>query len=127
MITLNQRSLTNLQGVRPELVRVVKRAAELYDGEGFVVTEGVRSLARQRELVASGASKTMQSYHLDARAVDIYPVIAGRVDVNAPMAEFRRIASAMQEAAAEVGVRITWGGGWKTFVDAPHYQLEGAI
>ncbi len=31
---------------------------------------------------------------------------------------------AMLKAAAELGVKITWGGTWKTLVDMPHYQIE---
>jgi hypothetical protein len=30
----------------------------------------------------------------------------------------------MKKAALELGVRITWGGDFKTFVDLPHYQIE---
>ena len=124
MFQLNARSVNNLQGVRPELVNVVRRAADLYEGEAFVVTEGLRTLERQKELVAQGASRTMKSYHLDGRAVDIYPVLSGRVEVEAPMAEFRRIAAAMKAAALDFGVPLTWGGDWKSFVDSPHYQIE---
>lgn len=124
---LGRRSLDNLKGVNESLVNVVKRAIEISETD-FTVTEGVRTIERQRELVAKGASKTMNSYHIPnargGRAIDIYPYYNGRVQVHAPHTEFRKIAKAMKEAANELGVSITWGGDWKSFCDLPHYQIE---
>ena len=40
-MALNNRSLQNLIGVHPDLVRVVERAAEL-SPVAFVITEGLR-------------------------------------------------------------------------------------
>ena len=67
---LDQRSLKRLEGVHEDLVAVVKRAAELTD-QPFIVTEGLRSIERQKKLVAAGASTTMRSRHLTGHAVDL--------------------------------------------------------
>jgi peptidoglycan L-alanyl-D-glutamate endopeptidase CwlK len=56
-ITLGERSLSRLQGVHADLVRVVKRAAAMSDLD-FTVLEGLRTVERQKQLVAAGASKT---------------------------------------------------------------------
>lgn len=113
-------SLSRLNGVHPDLVRVVKRAIEITDVD-FTVLEGLRSLDRQKTLVASGASKTMNSRHLTGHAVDLAPVVDGKVSWDWPL--YHRIAKAMKQAAKELGVPVEWGGDWKTFKDGPHWQL----
>jgi peptidoglycan L-alanyl-D-glutamate endopeptidase CwlK len=125
---LSQRSEKALVGVHPDLVACVRRALELTT-QDFTVVEGLRTLERQRELVAKGASKTLKSRHLKQQdgyghAVDIYPYYNRSVQVDAPFSRFRDISRAMKQAAGELGILITWGGDWKSFVDSPHYQLE---
>ena len=84
-ITLSQKSLTKLDGAHPDLARVIKRAAVLSSID-FTVLEVLRTVARQKELVAKGASKTMKSRHLPgadgkSRAVDIAPLDGGQVSL----------------------------------------------
>lgn len=124
----SKRSLRNLEGVHPQLVAVIRRALELSPVD-FTVIEGVRTLETQRKYFKNGASRTMKSRHLlqpdgYGHAADIYPYYDGSVQVNAPFAKFEEISNAMKEAAQELGVNITWGGDWKSFVDSPHYQIE---
>lgn len=138
MRIFSQRSLKNLEGVHPDLVRVCEIALQNGDMD-FTVIEGVRTIEKQREYVARGASKTMKSYHLKhgdgyGHAVDLYPFFDGKLQgADRPKTTeerkrnedaWRQIAVAMKAAAAEVGVRITWGGDWKSFVDMPHFQIE---
>lgn len=118
---LSQRSLDNLASVHPDLVRVVKRAIEITPVD-FTVIEGIRSLERQRELVASGASRTMNSRHLTGHAVDIVPLDErGNISWDWPL--YHKLAPAIKQAARECGVPIEWGGDWKTLKDGPHWQL----
>lgn len=126
--TFSQRSIKAMIGVHPDLVKVAYRALELCDSD-FTVIEGVRTLEKQREYFANGASKTMKSYHLlhedgFGHAIDIYPYYDGSVQCEAPYAKFKEISAAMKSAAKELGVTITWGGDWKSFQDTPHYQIE---
>jgi peptidoglycan L-alanyl-D-glutamate endopeptidase CwlK len=118
---LNDRSLRALKGVHPHLVKVVKRASEL-SPTPFIVTEGLRTLARQKELVAKGASKTMRSRHLTGHAIDFVPVVGGRITWKWPA--FKPIADAFKAAAKELKAPIVWGGDWKTFRDGPHIELN---
>ncbi|MDN0092724.1 M15 family metallopeptidase, partial [Yersinia ruckeri] len=65
------RSENNLNGVNPALVKVVRRALELSPVD-FGVTEGLRTIARQKELVAAGKSQTMNSRHITGHAIDVF-------------------------------------------------------
>lgn len=119
-ITLGQRSLSRLEGVHPDLVRVVKRAAAMSDLD-FTVLEGVRTLARQKQLFAQKATKTMNSRHLNGRAVDLAPVIGGAVSWDWPL--YHRLAKIVKAAATAEKVPLTWGGDWRSFKDGPHWEL----
>ena len=119
-IILGQRSLTRLEGVHPDLVRVVKKAAALSDLD-FTVLEGLRSVERQKQLVSQGASKTMNSRHITGHAVDLAPMIAGEVRWDWPL--YHKLAKIVKSAAADEKVPLQWGGNWRAFKDGPHWEL----
>lgn len=147
---LNTRSLERLKGVHADLVAVVNLAVRKSDLD-IEVSEGLRSLKRQQELVAKGASQTLDSRHLTGHAVDLVPVIAGQMDWS-HWDPFFRIAGFMRDAARELDVRMEWGAVWdkdlaalsdpqqesewyaarrrsmgkKAFLDGPHFQLNRA-
>lgn len=112
-----------LNGVHPDLQKVVERAAQLSDRQ-FRVLEGRRTLARQKELVARGASQTLKSRHLTGHAVDIAPLEEGRVSWSWPL--YYPLAKVVKQAAKELNVPLEWGGDWKSFKDGPHWQLPWA-
>ncbi|MCU9582589.1 M15 family metallopeptidase [Proteus mirabilis] len=118
---LSKRSEENLRGVHPDLVKVVHRALEITDID-FMVIEGKRNEARQRQLVASGKSQTMNSRHLTGHAVDCAPLVNNQIPWN-DWSYFKKVADAMMQSAKELSVDIEWGGNWKTFKDGPHFQL----
>lgn len=124
-IVLGQRSLERLDGAHPDLIKVMKRAAQISSID-FTVLEVLRALARQKQLVAQGASKTMKSRHLastdgKSRACDIAPLIGGKVSWDWPL--YHKLAVVIKQAAKDVDVPIEWGGDWKSFKDGPHWQL----
>lgn len=149
---LGARSRAKLAGVHPRLVAVVERAIERTT-QDFAVSDGLRTLAYQRQLVARGASRTLRSKHLKqadgyGHAVDLVPFIGG-----APRWEWEpiwNVAVAVDAAASQLGVRLIWGAIWDRtmldyggsaaalkqaveaykvrhpgpdFLDGPHYQL----
>jgi len=148
MYKLSQRSLDRLDGVKPELVDVVKRAIELTTID-FGVVQGLRTEEEQKALVEKGASKTMKSKHLTGDAVDLMAYIGGRGcwELNV----YDEIADAVKAAAEELGTPIRWGAAWtvsdlrnwegtaeeamnayidirraegrRPFIDAPHFEL----
>ena len=119
-IVLGQRSLSRLEGVHPDLVRVVKKAAALSDLD-FTVLEGIRSVERQKQLVSQVASKTMNSRHITGHAVDLAPMIAGEVRWDWPL--YHKLAKIVKAAAADEKVPLQWGGDWRAFKDGPHWEL----
>lgn len=121
---LNPRSEKNLTGVHDKLVSVVRRAADVTDID-FVVIEGLRTVERQKELVAKGASKTMNSKHITGHAVDIAPVIGGEIRWDWPL--YHKLAVIVKQAAKDMGVTVTWGGDWRNFADGPHWEIDPAV
>lgn len=117
---LGATSLARLKGVHPDLVKVVKRAIEITPID-FTVLEGLRTKERQKQLVAKGASKTMNSYHLTGHAIDIAPLVDGKVTWD--WKYYNQLAPVIKQVAKELGVNITWGGDWKSFPDGPHWQI----
>jgi len=118
---LGARSIERLEGVHPDLVKVVYRAIELTPVD-FTVLEGLRTAERQKKLVQAGASKTMNSRHLTGHAVDLGAYVDGQIDWSWPL--YAQIAGAMKDAAMEYKVPIIWGGDWTSFRDGPHYELN---
>lgn len=148
MFELSERSLRNLEGVEESLLVVVLRAIQITKID-FGVIEGLRSEAKQKQLVAAGASQTMRSKHLTGHAVDLMAYLNGRGCWE--LAVYDEIAEAVRQAAKEQGVAIRWGAAWnvpdicqwegsmeeamnhyidtrrsegrRPFIDAPHFEL----
>lgn len=120
----SEKSRARLAGVHPDLVKVVNRALQLSTVD-FAVIEGLRTRERQKELVATGASKTLNSRHITGHAVDLAPVVGGEIRWDWP--PFYDIEKAMKAAAKELGVAVVWGGDWVTFKDGPHWELAREV
>lgn len=119
----SQRSENNLKGVNSDLVKIVRRTLQLSPVD-FGITEGLRTVERQRQLVAAGKSQTMNSRHISGHAVDVfaYPTSAGSWEWK----YYEQIATAFKQAAKELNIPVEWGGDWKTLKDGPHFQLPHA-
>src|SRR5512140_384501 len=98
---LGPKSRRNLQGVHPELVTVVERAAATGLAP-FMVGERLRTAKRQAELVAAGAPATMKSRHLTGHAVDLWVLVGGKVRWDWPL--YHKLAAVMEQAAQDTGV-----------------------
>lgn len=145
---LSKRSLKNLEGVHPKMIEVVQHAISVSKVD-FAVIEGLRTLERQKELYARGASQTMKSKHLTGKAVDLMAFIGTRGSWELNL--YDDIADAMREGAIKAKVRICWGAAWsipdirdwkgtmeeamnryidvrrsegkRPFIDAPHFEI----
>ena len=116
----SQRSADNFVGVHPHLIAVASLA--LSESEiDFVVIEGRRTRARQAELVASGASRTMNSRHLTGHAIDIAAWVNG-VRWDWPL--YEELSKTFKRVATQLDIPIVWGGDWVSFRDGPHYELD---
>lgn len=129
---LSKNSLAKLDGVNQALANVVKRAIEITTVD-FAVVQGNRTQAEQNALYAQGRTKpgpvvtwTRNSNHIGGRAVDLAPFYKGKIewDNDGKLGLYPKIATAMKQAAKELGVKIKWGGDWQGTVDRPHFELE---
>ena len=122
--TFGSRSTKNMNGIHPDLRLVLDKA--LQDSPlDFVVIEGLRTKERQKELVASGASQTMNSRHITGHAVDLLPIGPnGKPAFDWPL--YNQLGPAVKKAAADLDVELDWGGDWKKFKDGPHFELDRA-
>ncbi len=137
---LSRRSLSHLDGVHKDLQKLVKRALQLSSVD-FTVIDGMRTREEQRELVASGASKTLNSRHLTGHAVDVVPYVDGAISWD--WDDYYPMADAFIKAAKELDIKIRWGGNWQVndirtwkgsalelnqaytgnFPDGPHFEI----
>ena len=117
--SLGAKSRAELKGVHPDLIRVVERAIQITT-QDFSVHDGLRTLEEQKRYVATGVSQTMNSKHRPqadgfGHAVDLVPFINGKLRWEWPA--IYPIASAVWQAAKELGVPIRWGGPWANLSD----------
>jgi peptidoglycan L-alanyl-D-glutamate endopeptidase CwlK len=125
-VQLSARDQQRLQGVHPDLVRVVTRAAEVTDIP-FMVMEGLRTRERQAQLLRARKTTTMNSRHLTGHAVDLVPLADtdgdGDIEISWRWQDYFRLAPVIKAVAVELGVSLEWGGDWRDFKDGPHWQL----
>ena len=132
MNRLGVHSKRELVGVHAHLVIVVATAiVMLPEGIDFQVFDGMRTKAEQAENIARGVSWTMKSRHLTGHAVDLVPIVDGRLswddnddaDRQARINHaFSCISVAMSEAALLHSIPVQ--SGWDLWgKDKPHFQL----
>ena len=124
---LGATSIKRLNGVHPDLRRVVERAITIAKND-FGVTEGKRTIERQKVYFDAGKSKTMDSMHIPkvdgySHAVDLY-CRNSKGQVTWEHKWFRWVIQAMMTAAILEGVPIKAGGLWRDFLDSPHFELD---
>ena len=148
MFKLSTRSMSRLEGINPDIITVVAEAIKLTKVD-FGVTCGMRTVEEQEKLVASGASQTMKSKHLEGRAVDLVAYVGSSVTWQLNM--YDDLADAMAAAAGKLNVPLKWGAAWsvgniaewdgtmedamnsyvdlrrsqgrRPFIDAPHFEM----
>ena len=118
---LSERSRARMRGVHPALVGVIEAAIHITPVD-IMVTEGLRTTARQACLVRAGASRTLNSRHITGHAVDVAAMIDGAIRWDWPL--YPRIAGAIKAAAKAKGVALVWGGDWPRLRDGPHFELD---
>lgn len=121
MHNLSNRSLKNLQGVDPKLQKLISELIKQspYD---FTVIEGLRTLERQKELLALKKTQTLNSKHLLGKAVD-FVVYDETEQLTWEPKYYKTVADKAKDIAKELNIQITWGGDWKTLKDYDHLEL----
>jgi len=85
---------------------------------GFEITEGEghRTTEQQKLYVEQGKSKTMQSYHLNRLAHDLFFFKAGAlIQDKAGLQEIGDYWESLHPLNS-------WGGNWSSFIDTPHFE-----
>lgn len=137
---LGKRSLKTLEGVHPDLVKVIKAAItnSPYD---FTIVQGVRTTEQQKALYAKGRTKpgkkvtncdgvkNKSNHQAKAdgfgHAIDLVIVDPSKPDGfdwdNS--AKYKAVADHVLKVGKELGVNVTWGGNWKSIKDEPHFEV----
>lgn len=138
MAVFGKTSSLKLNGVHPNLVKVLKEAIKTTPID-FSIVEGVRTTKRQQELYAQGRNgdkrpvvtyangTTKKSNHQPkedgyGHAIDFAPYINGKLDWN-NHSNFKIIADHIVKTGAQMGIKITAGFYWKKPYDPPHIEL----
>jgi len=136
MNALNKSSIQKLGTVNMRLQVIVTAAASALAESHifFIVTQGLRTKEEQSELYAQGRTKpgkivtwTLNSNHISGLAVDLAPMIDGKLnwDEDGKLGAWPVIATAMKNAAIDMGEELVWGGDWKgSKRDRPHFELS---
>ena len=126
MFKFGRRSRERLKGVNPKLVNVLNELIKIMD---VTIIEGLRTEARQNELLAQGKSKTKYSKHLEGKAVDLAPYPIDWEDRE----RFHYMGGMIRGIGIKMGVDIRWGGDWDSdgevkdngFDDLVHVEIKG--
>lgn len=135
----SNRSLKNLEGIHPDLVKVMKEAIK-YCPADFTITDGLRTTAEQQALYAKGRTqpgakvtnadgvKNKSNHQAKSDgygyAVDLYPYYNGSVQEDDDKTIINKIAPHIKDTAKNFGINIEWGGDWQSIIDYPHFELK---
>lgn len=132
MFRFSERSLKKLEGVHPDIIKVVKRAIEITPVD-FGIIHGVRTQAEQNALYEQGRTKpgkivtwTRNSKHLKQKdgyghAIDVAAYKKGTLSWDAEL--YYEIATAIKNAAKELDIMLYWGPDIGIKGDLGHFQL----
>lgn len=109
-------SLSELVGVKPEIVKVAHLALTLTT-QDFGIYDGMRTKAEQIKLVNRGVSQTLKSKHLPqadglSHAIDAVPFANGQFKWDWKLVY--PVIFAIDQAATQLGYadNLRWGGAW---------------
>lgn len=150
MATLGKNSLKIMQGLHPDLIRLIE-ASIIDTPVDFSITSGTRTTKEQQALYAQGRTtkgsivtekdgikkKSNHQPHVDGfgHAFDFCPYINGALAWNNTSA-FIAIALHIKDKAKCLSIKVRWGADWdmdgvtkaqgdkdENFVDLPHIEL----
>lgn len=125
----SRRSLNNLGGVHPDLVRVMTAALAVSPVD-FGIIEGVRSAEKQHADFLAGKSDLdeppqpgkLRGRHLTGRAIDFAVWKDNAFTWDETL--IREVVNAAKACAKDLGIAITCGADWVHRPDAGHIELD---
>jgi len=126
MFTLSKRSQRNLEGVDTRLKGVIQLALSITKVDfGIPVTGGFRTAEQQSALYEAGKSQLdgykKRSKHQTGRAFDVFAYVNGSASYDKD--DLTHVATAILAAASQLGVKLVWGGHFRSFLDMPHFEI----
>lgn len=118
MPSFSTSSKEKLNTCNRDLKRLFNEVIKYHD---CTILEGRRSPERQKQLFNEGKTKTLVSNHLPlpSDAADVMPYPIDWEDV----ARQHGFATEVYNIAMKMGIRVRWGGNFKNFYDAPHWEI----
>lgn len=140
MPAFSKKSLGMLQQCHPDIQKVMTEAIKIID---FSVTEGARTIEKQREYYKAGKSKTMNSKHLPKYCKEINKECSFAIDICPWPVDYNDrerfcllagIVLGMAKVLKDRGIiksTIRWGGDFsmnnitkdEKFSDMPHFEI----
>jgi peptidoglycan L-alanyl-D-glutamate endopeptidase CwlK len=121
MAKFSKASLAKLNTCHQDLIELFREVIQIYD---CTIICGTRYAIDQDKAFAEGRSKLKwpKSKHntIPSMAVDVAPYPLDWENIN----EFYFLAGIVFTLAAKNGVKIKWGGKFKTLQDYGHFELE---
>lgn len=120
-------SILKEAGVEDVIINEGRRALSVqmaYYARGRMAVKDVQAMYRAAGLYAISEeeakrinTQTLESKHIQGKAVDIVPVKQGKIWWSAPIEVWRE----MGRIGKNCGMK--WGGDWKGFNDTPHFEV----
>ena len=121
MFHFSTKSKNILNSVNPKLQKLFNEVIKYYD---ISIISGFRTVEEQQELFKQNRSRcdgiNKISKHQTKNAVDIIPYPINWEDIN----KFYEVAGCIKTISNQQGLKINWGGDWKSFKDYPHWEIE---
>ena len=120
MYKFGKRSRDRLKGVDSRLVNVLNQLIKIMD---VTIIEGLRSAARQQDLLKKGATKVKYSKHMEGKAVDIAPYPIDWDDRE----RFHYMGGMVRGIAKALNLNIRWGGDWDSDGDVKDNGFDDLV
>lgn len=150
---LSPHSLTFLPGLRPQLVDVLKHAADITPPSiTWTIIEGLRTAETQFKLwrdchnvdgsrnnapwktncngwpigvmTPHGVRGTGESNHQHGQAIDFCVIVGGKAEWN-DLGLYRSVGGILKRAGADLKIPVVYGGDWPApKTDSDHFQLD---
>lgn len=123
-------SVERRKGVHPDLLKLADAVLQAAPWP-LRITEGLRTLERQKQLLAAKATKTLNSRHLTGHALDIVPYIDldrdGKIETEELYNKrlFDVLIPIAKQEAERLGIKTTFGYDWGW--DSPHWELDRRV